>query len=373
MTLHPNDGGVSTTLGSRRRAHDSRLNLKSNELLHPAAERLAAQIACAITGEAIRTYPAADRAIAILAAAIGCDADELLLSPGSDQAIRQICIGFVLRAQGGRAGPLMLQHPNYLSWSAMGEALGIELVRASAPDADPTEQARALADMATARQGGLIAVSSPNGPLGGVMAMADLDRLAEIAAARDHLFVIDACYQAFGGAWTAHLAKPRPNTIVVQSFSKSHGLAGTRMAVVRGRPDRLAALGLTQLEHAVSGPALTALTMALDREGELATIWAEIVKARAHVAHALARLGCKVLPSGGNFLTFAPPDGWAVDAVWHALSRRGYRTAHLGSETGFGDHLRVTVADRDRMDAFLADFSHVVSAACDFTPDGPRA
>ncbi len=372
MTSRPPDGGVAATLGARRQADDPRLNLKSNELLHPAAELLAAEIARSITGEAIRVYPAAGKVISLLAAKIGCEANEMLLSPGSDQAIRQICMGFAAGARGGPAGPLLLQHPNYLSWTVMAEALGIELVRATAPGTDPAEQSRTLAQMAAARRGGLIAVSTPNGPVGGVMAPADLDRLAEIAAARNHLLVIDACYQAFDGPWTAHLARPRPNTIIVQSFSKSHGLAGARVAVMRGRSDQLAALGLTHLEHAVSGPALAALSMALEREGEFAAIWADIAANRAYLARALVGLGCGVLPSGGNFLTFAPPAGRPAEEVWEEVSRRGYRTAILGVETGLDGYLRVTIADRARMDAFLSELARALAAAVEPALHGAR-
>ncbi len=164
--------------------------------------------------------------------------DEFALTPGSDAAVRLI----VRQHARGSGGPILLQEPNYAAWEQEAAAHGLTVHRATAPLADPAEQGTRLLSLATATEGGVIAVSVPNGLTGGCISDDDLAKLARLAQERYYLLVIDACYQAFRGQVSVQFAKRGGRVLVVQSLSKSHGLAGGRLAVMAGDPGLIARL-----------------------------------------------------------------------------------------------------------------------------------
>src|ERR1019366_3154170 len=108
-----------------------------------------------------------------------------------------------------------------------------------APDACTERQLTELVEAATGGRDTLIAVSTPNGPGGGIAPPELLDRLGEESERNGHLLVLDGCYQSFAGPHDALLPRVGERTLVVHSLSKSHGLAGARVGLVFGTRERL--------------------------------------------------------------------------------------------------------------------------------------
>ncbi|WP_329576574.1 aminotransferase class I/II-fold pyridoxal phosphate-dependent enzyme [Kitasatospora sp. NBC_01250] len=334
-----------------RRGPDARINLSSNELIHPAVERLLDAVAREITPGLLRQYPRSRAVVDALSAYLHCDGDEFLVTPGSDTALRLVC-GYFARRTGGR-GEVILQQPNYPAWTETAALHGLPLRPVPTTGLDQDAQARALIEAAAGSSGALIAVSAPNGPIGGRLTGEQLDRLAELANERGHLLVIDSCYQVFDGPLTAQLERRGANVLVIQSLSKSHALAGARVAVLCGPTALLAQLAAVPLEHAVSAPALVALTVAIDQHDQFAAIWRELREVRTEAADRLRSWGLPVAPSGGNFLSVQLPSADAAARAAGALSRAGYRVRDLSGLTGLAGWLRFTIADTATTGRFL--------------------
>ena len=126
-----------------------------------------------------------------------------------------------------------------------------------------------------------------------------LDSLTELAHQREHLLVIDSCYQAFDGPLDSHTKRAGPRTIVVQTLSKSHGLAGARVSLIFATPDRLGQLEAWPIEQMVAGPSLMAARVAIGHHERFRAIWSEIGDVRVEVAATLRGWGLDPLPSGG--------------------------------------------------------------------------
>lgn len=289
----------------------------------------------------------------------GSSPDRIVLTPGSDSALRLISRYYATRTAG--SGSLLLQYPNYPAWEESAQSLGLRLRRvpleptaAGHPGPAARTGYEALAAAARSCSGALIAVSVPNGPVGGCLTARQLDELTAVARERGHLLVIDACYQVFHGPLTAQTARAGGPVLVVQSLSKSHGLAGARIAVLCGEPELLRRLEPAPLEQAVAGPSLLAARIALDHHDVLQTIWSEIRQVRTAAAARLRAWGLAPRDSGGNFLTTWVGDAEAAAATTRALSDAGYRIRDLTPLTGPGGHIRFTVADTATTTAFLA-------------------
>ncbi|HEU5160827.1 MAG TPA: aminotransferase class I/II-fold pyridoxal phosphate-dependent enzyme [Streptosporangiaceae bacterium] len=336
----------------KRRAVDPRINLSSNELLHPRIDELLTAALSKVTAEAVRRYPATTETIGIIGDRFGLNTDEFIVTPGSDSALRSICRGYV--AAHGTGGRLLLQYPNYDAWEQVAAECGLPVQRVRSPAGDGAEQAELLLAAARSRAGALIAVSTPNGPVGWSLPSHRLDELCEVAGERGHLLVIDACYQAFDGELTRHLRRRGDRVLVVQSLSKSHGLAGARMALLAGAPERVRVLAEGRLEHAVSGATMLVAGAVLDQPRVLAQIWADVKAARTEAAGALRILGLSPMPSGGNFVTVRVGSPARAKRAARRLSLTGYRVRDLSPLDGLGGCLRFTVGDLSTTRAALA-------------------
>lgn len=334
---------------SGRRQQDDRINLSSNELISSRVADVHRVVLCDLVPESLVRYPVtASRAVRV-AEYLGLPPHEMALTPGSDSALRLIC-----RHHARRGGAkVLLQDPNYIAVAQAAAALGLTVERVTAPRANPAAQGAALVELAARTTGALIAVSVPNGLSGGSIDASCLRELADLAHEREHLLIIDSCYQAFAGPLDAHFARRGDAVFVVQSMSKSHGLAGARVAVTAASAAAIAALGTAPLEHAVSDLALRALLNAIDHHDEFVSIWAEVRRSRERAIERTRAAGWEVLESDANFVTTAAPHGLSSARLVEELSRAGYRVKDLGDLAGLANFIRFTVGDTTTTNTFL--------------------
>ncbi len=341
----------------KRRTADPRLNLSSNELHHPRLEPVLAAALAAVDPATLARYPVTAGHIATIAEHFGLPEDGMLLTPGSDSAIRLVSAHHAARPG---AGELLLQYPNYPAWEHAAAQRGVAVRRIAG---DPAEQADRLRAAALGCRDALIAVSVPNGPCGWSLPGGCLDELAAIAADRGHLLVVDSCYQAFAGDLTAQLRRAGGPVLVVQSLSKSHGLAGARIGLLAADPALVAELASGQLEQTVSGPTVRIAVALLARTGTLREIWADIAAVRARTAGELADLGLTTLPSDGNFLALDTGSPALARELTEGMSRHGYRLRDLSDVDGLAGHVRFTICDAATTAGALTALRSVLAAA----------
>lgn len=344
---------VDTDTWITRRGEDKRINLRSNELVHPRLNHIYRSFSKSVSVEDLWQYPRYQNSVPPIAAYFSCSPDEMLVSPGSDFAIRHVCAQYI--RSHNRDGRLLLQAPNYDAWHQTAESFGLETCLFTAQNADSRRQGQDLVAAVTRTSRELIAISVPNGPAGSCMPRDMIDELAAIAEERDHLLVIDGCYQAFHGRLTAQVDRRGGNVLVIQSLSKSHGLAGARLAVVCGTPKLLASIFGPSVEHCVSGPSLRAALLAVEHHSEFADIWDEIQRNRTSITGELRSLGIEPLPSGANFLSVRLGSSQRVMEITQQLSHVGFRVRDVSSHPGLTGCIRFTVADSSTMAKFKAE------------------
>lgn len=328
-----------------RLTSDSRIDLSRNELSHPCLESILAHAFSQLKSGDFRRYPNVSYAVAPIAERLSLNPEEMLLTPGSDSALRLICQYYLhsyLRSF-DCGGILLLQHPNYFAWEQSAELLGIKIQRIRW--SDMCAPGREMIQAAESHRAALIGISIPNGPVGICISSAELDELIETVRRRGHLLIIDSCYQAFNGLWTTHFTRAKEQVVVVQSLSKSHGLAGARLSVLAGNANLVRQLANSHLEDAVSCAALSMGCAVLERSEGFEAIWNDIKCSRKFAAETLDRAGLRVLPSGGNFLTFCLDSQEQATGVEQRMSAYGYRIKHLTNDIAFSNCLRITIQD----------------------------
>lgn len=214
---------------------------------------------------------------------------------------------------------------------------------------------KALSEIANIRPG-IIFVTTPNNPTGGVTELSVIRELAEAASAIRAIVVVDEAYAEFATEKSAiTLLKEYPNIVVSRTMSKAFAFAGARLGYLVANRIVIDALQLVRLPYHLSALTQSAARAALSMRKELIKDLRNISDARDEVAKELAGLGFKVYPSQANFLLFS---GFSESSaqVWQELVNRGI----LIRDVGIPGHLRVTIGTRAENRAFLDAISEVV-------------
>jgi histidinol-phosphate aminotransferase len=326
----------------RKQSHGDVLNLASNEFVHPVVDRIARDVLAGLDARTVTGYPFHGGLVERLAAHTGVRGDQLMITAGSDDAIK-ILADALFRT----TGRLVLQEPNY---ELVRQYALLRLV-AVTPVATREDRRFHLEDFraAIARTGpACVYLSNPNGPLGTCLTLDELHALAGCCADAGCLLFVDEAYVPYNGFDHAPLLDAHDCVVLVRSFSKSYGVPGARLGVVMAHPDVIKYLRPWQGANPVSGMTAAVMLGFLDRAPELAAARQEIVETRDWFARAVvaALPSWTALPSHANFVNFTTDETPATWARW--LLERGIRVRAMD----YGC-LRVTIADRRRMDRLL--------------------
>jgi histidinol-phosphate aminotransferase len=196
----------------------------------------------------------------------------------------------------------------------------------------------------------LIFVCTPNNPTGTPVGHGELAEFLDHVPA-DCLVVIDEAYAQYvrdaDVADGLSLYEDRPNVAVLRTFSKAYGLAGLRVGFLIGHPPVVQAVHKTMLPFAVNSLAQAAAIASLAAESELLERVELVVKERDRVRGELLGDGWTVPPTEANFL-WMPLGDRSAEFTDHCdaagVSVRPYAS----------DGVRVTIADQEANDAFLA-------------------
>ncbi len=156
--------------------------------------------------------------------------------------------------------------------------------------------------------------------------------------------VVDTCYLAYAddGEATLQGLDAWDNVLRINSFSKSHGLAGARIGAVLAHSSITDYLARWAPDSMLSHVSLALLERALAEPALFHTVRAEVRAARTELAHRAERLlpGWSARATQANFVAFdAEPDD--ARRVYEALLADGIRTRALTGEPGFSGGLRV--------------------------------
>jgi histidinol-phosphate aminotransferase len=316
--------------------------LSSNESPYDPLPSVQAVLADA--GRHINLYP--DNTAGALTAAIaerfGVPAEHVAVGCGSVGVAQQL-----LEAVGEPGAEVMFAWRSFEAYPYLTELANATAVRV--PLAGHTHDLAAMAAAITDRTR-LIFVCNPNNPTGTVVHQAELEEfLARVPG--DCLVVLDEAYVQYirdpsvpdGVA----LYRDRQNVAVLRTFSKAYGLAGLRVGFLIGHEPVAQAARKTMLTFAVNSLAQAAAVASLAAEAELLERVELVVKERDRVCRELLGQGWTVPPTEANF-------------VWLPLGERSADFAAACDVAGVAvrpfdpDGVRVTIADPEANDAFLA-------------------
>ncbi|HYZ69523.1 MAG TPA: histidinol-phosphate transaminase [Mycobacterium sp.] len=330
------------------------VRLNTNENPHPPTQALVDDVAASVREAAseLHRYPDRD-AVALrtdLAAYLSAQTgtaltvENLWAANGSNEILQQL-----LQAFGGPGRRAIGFVPSYSMHPIISDGTQTAWLVANRADdfsLDVDVAVRAIKEHTP----DIVFVASPNNPSGQSVSLDELRRLLEaLSAQTGGVLILDEAYGEFSSQPSAvRLIDEFPTKLVVsRTMSKAFAFAGGRLGYLIAAPAVIDAMLLVRLPYHLSaltqGAARAALRHADDTLGSVAKLIAE----RDRVAHALAGMGFRVIPSDANFVLF----GQFADAP--ATWQRYLDAGVLIRDVGIAGYLRATTGLAEENDALL--------------------
>jgi histidinol-phosphate aminotransferase len=291
-----------------------------------------------ITAADLTRYPERGSVEEIVAASLGVEAAQVLLTNGVDEAIHVLCQAFL-----DRGDAMLLPVPTYSMYEVYGSAAEAQIDAVPAADGFRFPLDAMLGAIHSRTR--VIAIANPNSPTGATVARDAMVALAERAP--QAVVLVDEAYYHFFGETVIDLIGKLPNLVVARTFSKAYGLAGLRLGALIAAEETMQWLRRVISPYSVNQLALACLPAALEDRAYLEWYVAEVKAARGELAQALTDLGLEHWPSDANFILTRI--GAAHSAFVKAMRARGILTRDRSADPGCDGLVRITVGTREQM------------------------
>ena len=292
---------------------------------------------------AAATYPEAGEIYRKLAAWSGVSPESLLLTHGSDGAIRLAFEAFVEHGE-----DVIHTSPTFAMYPVYGQMFGARThpIEYARKGDGPSLDVEAVIAAVNKLKPKLLCLPNPDSPTGTVVSLSDLRRLLTACEANGVVFLLDEAYHPFHAesaiAWTA----TSRHLIIARTFAKAWGAAGLRIGYAVAHPETIALLHKMRPMYEVSTVAVEFMSRMLERPADMAESVARNNDGKAFFVEKMRSLGFTVLPTHGNFLHVA--FGVKGPQVHAALAGKVlYRVAF--DHPSLAGYSRFSVAPRDIM------------------------
>lgn len=344
------DGIVRLREGGRER--EGFVGLDRNERLGPLPDNVVQEIRDEIDSDLLTHYPTLDRLYDELAAGMGIERDRLLLTAGSDAAVKAL---YHVYAEPGAASVMV--EPSYAMYPIYARMFGME-PRQVAFGTDLSLDTDALLDL-IGPDVKLVFLANPNQPTGTVIEDGPLEAIVERAAEHSALVVVDEAYHPFSQRTVLPWITRHDNLVVTRTFSKAWGLAGVRLGMVAAHPSVVRNLYKVRSAYDVNALAARCAAVML-RHPEVAADYAQQVAGGRELLCERARaLGLEPVPGLTNFQLLRLGPGRDPAAVVQALHDLGYIVKGPFSAPCLQDCIRVTLGPPELM----AEFADALASA----------
>jgi histidinol-phosphate aminotransferase len=202
-----------------------------------------------------------------------------------------------------RPGEVLSPWPSFGLYAAISTILGFGMRKVPLTERHEIKPEALLS--ASGPETKAVILCNPNNPTGTYLTLDEVRSLAE-ALPENVLLILDEAYHefvadpAYGGSHA--LALEKPNVVAVRTFSKAHGLAGSRVGYGLA-PERVANYAeRVRFPFSVNLVAQAAATASMQARDKIRSRAEFIVRERDRMQEAFAAADLPYIPSQGNFV-----------------------------------------------------------------------
>lgn len=257
-------------------------------------------IAKQIEGTDISTYPELGQLYKDLATLEQVDPTELLLTTGSDGAIKTVFQTFV-----EPGSKVFITNPSFAMYDVYCKIYGADTTYIEYK----RENNRIFLDVEwliqqiLEKKPRLVCLPNPDSPTGTVLPESQMLEIYEACLEADTVLFVDEAYYPFCDFTMAkHIANSgKGNLIVCRTFSKAWGLAGVRVGHLISSPNIISIMNKTRPMYEIGSLAMKIAHAALPYHGAMKESVEVIKQGKYFFENAMQALGFNTLDTKGNF------------------------------------------------------------------------
>ena len=210
------------------------------------------------------------------------------------------------------------------------------------------------------RENGGVIFPNPNAPTGELLSLDMVEDIIEHNS--DVIVVVDEAYIDFGGVSALPLIEKYDNVIVVQTFSKSRSLAGSRVGYAMANPVLIKYLNDVKYSfnsYTMDRITIAAATEAVKDRDYFAETTAKVIKTREWTKNELAGLGFEFGDSKSNFI-FARHPKMSGQALFEKLKAEQVFVRHFSKPERIADYLRISIGTDQQMQKLISILERIL-------------
>jgi len=333
------------------------VRLDKNERVVPFTKKQFSAMISLINADLLTIYPDQNPLYAKLSSFLGTDVKNILLTPGSDSAIKTIFETYV-----SAGDQVIYPDPTY----AMVDVYA-HMFEADAKKIGYTPDLKfrfsELMDAISSRTR-LVYIANPNQPTSTILSKDEFEALLKKTALTGTLLVIDEAYIDFAdtGYDAPGYIGAYDNLVITRTFSKAYGLASARLGYIITQAKNVDFLFRVKPLADVNLFALKYGEFLIDNN-EIVTSYVESVrKAKELIRKRTARLGLTCIDGHTNFIHIKIPETHDGNVIAKKLKDQGYvvRSTGMGLPAVIEGCIRITVGPEKEMRKFLDIFEKIL-------------
>jgi histidinol-phosphate aminotransferase len=270
--------------------------LDKNENLDPDFSKFAKHVFNSLDPTAINTYPECAPLYKKLAKYLQISEERLLLTAGSDGAIRMVFEAFI-----SPGDKVLHTSPTFAMYFVYSKMFGAqELTWDYSPsDAGPELRFELFLKYISDTRPKLVCLPNPDSPTGTVLSAEQMSRLIKLTHNLNAILLIDEAYHPFYPETVINL--DYPHLLIARTFAKAWGLAGLRIGYLAGSKELMAYLHKLRPMYEVNTIAVAMMEKILDYPEEMSASVKRLTEGKESFLSSMERLGYRTLRGQGNF------------------------------------------------------------------------
>jgi histidinol-phosphate aminotransferase len=319
------------------------------------------------TPELLTMYPDQTPLYSKRASYLGIDAKKILLTPGSDSAIKTIFETYIYSGD-----HVIYPDPTYAMvdvYSHMFEAKSTKI--GYSPDLvfDFNGMIQSITNKTR-----LVYIANPNQPTATILSKTQFETLLEKTAASGALLVVDEAYIDFADAGYNSLdyIDSYDNLIITRTFSKAFGLASVRLGYIITQECNIEYLFRVKTLADINLFAVKCGEYLIDNHEIVDAYTNSVKRAKLLIGKRMEEMGLTCIDGHTNFIHIRIPDTHDGETIARRLKERGYavRCTGMGLPAVLEGCIRITVGPEDEMHKFITVFAEELPAGRKSTDHG---
>jgi histidinol-phosphate aminotransferase len=273
--------------------------LNKNENLDPVLNEKIKSLAGQVKSFSFNTYPELAKVYLKLAKLDNLSPKNLLLTSGSDGAIRTIFDVFIQPGD-----KVLYTNPTFAMYDVYAKMFGANSLQIpyEYSESGPVLDFNKFLEIIKFEKPKLVCLPNPDSPSGTIIQDEQMKLLLDLTSQQGNLLLIDEAYFPFYPRTVIHLINEYKNLFVCRSFSKAWGAAGLRVGYLASNIEMMELLHKNRAMYELPTLSSEILNLLLDCKKDVLDSVEQTEQGRKYFINAMTELGYVTTKSYGNFI-----------------------------------------------------------------------